>query len=59
MSFVSGFNLTASVIHVVTFGRVKHSAHPAAWKTSPVTQRGVWYWSGYKFSGLRKGTVIN
>ena len=28
MSFVSGFNLTASVIHVVTFGRVKHPAHP-------------------------------
>jgi hypothetical protein len=28
MSFVSGFNLTASVIHVVTYGRVKHSAHP-------------------------------
>jgi hypothetical protein len=28
MSFVSGFNLTTSVIHVATFGRVKHSTHP-------------------------------
>jgi hypothetical protein len=27
MSFVSGFNLTASVSYVVTFGRVKHSTH--------------------------------
>jgi hypothetical protein len=27
MSFVSRFNLTASVIHVVTYGRVKHSTH--------------------------------
>ena len=27
MSFVSGFNLTASVIHVVTYGRVKHCTH--------------------------------
>ena len=24
MSFVSRFNLTASVIHIVTYGRVKH-----------------------------------
>ena len=28
MSFVSGFNLTVSVIHAMTFGGVKHSAHP-------------------------------
>ena len=28
MSFVSGFNLTTSVIDVVTFGRMKHSTHP-------------------------------
>ena len=28
MSFAIGFNLTASVIHVVTFGRAKHPAHP-------------------------------
>ena len=27
MSFVSRFNLTASVIHVVTYGRVKHSTY--------------------------------
>jgi hypothetical protein len=28
MSFASGFNLTASVIPVVTFGRAKQPAHP-------------------------------
>ena len=28
MSFASGFNLTTSVIHAMTFGRVKHSTHP-------------------------------
>jgi hypothetical protein len=28
MSFAIGFNLTVSVIHVVTLGRPKHPAHP-------------------------------
>jgi hypothetical protein len=59
MSFASGFNLTASVIPVVTFDRAEQPAPSDAWKTSPVTQGGFWYWSGYKFSGLRKGTVID
>ena len=38
----------------------REALHPsAAWKTSPVAQGHVWYWGGYRFSGLRKGTVIN
>ena len=38
----------------------REAPHPsAAWKTSPVARRDVWYWSGYQFSGLSKGTVIN
>jgi hypothetical protein len=28
MSFASGFNLTASIIRVVTFGRAKQPARP-------------------------------
>jgi len=55
MSFAIGFNLTVSVIHVVTFGRVKLPAHPLHGGHLPVAQGDVWYWSEYKFSALRKG----
>ena len=49
MSFAIGFNLTVSVIHVVTFGRVKLPAHPLHGRHLPVAQGDVWYWSEYKF----------